>query len=182
MKTRHLLLIAALSTFAWTEAPAQSVENAHRSTNAAAPTRKFNAATQSTGTIIKKDIRWESKIPLNKTYGELTDEQKAELHKMYESLPAGDEPPFPEAGMKPIFNAIKKAQRILQSRGTLDLAVTVGPDGKAIKVENFSSVRTGQMTDHAQEVLLLTKFKPAVCHGEPCTMQFRFTQKLLPGG
>lgn len=182
MKTTTILLISAISTLALTNAWAQTRETAPMSSTATAPTRNFNAATQTTGTILKKDIRWESKIPLNKTYGELTPEQKADLHKMYESLPAGDEPPFPEAGIKPIFNAIRKAQRVLQSRGTLDMSVTVGPDGKATKVENYSSVRAGQMTDHAQEVLLLTKYKPAVCHGQPCTMQFRFTQKLLPGG
>jgi hypothetical protein len=182
MKTHRYALIAAMSLFSFANAWAQAPETAPRGATAIAPSRNYNSATQSTGTILKKDIRWDSKIPLNKTYGELTEEQRAELHKMYQALPAGDEPPFPEAGIKPIFNAIRKAQRILQSRGTLDLTVTVGPDGKAIKVENFSSVRTGQMTDHAQEILLLTKYKPAMCHGEPCTMQFRFTQKLLPGG
>jgi hypothetical protein len=34
------------------------------------------------------------------------------------------------------------------------------------------------MTEITQQVLLLTPYKPAICSGQPCTMQFRFTQKL----
>jgi len=34
------------------------------------------------------------------------------------------------------------------------------------------------MTEITQQILLLTKFKPGICGGQPCTMQFRFTQKL----
>jgi len=90
-------------------------------------------------------------------------------------------PPFPSEGIKPIFNAVKKAQRILQARGRLDMKVTVGPDGKAIKVEDFGTVRTGQMTETTQQVLLLTTYKPGMCNGTPCTMQFRFTQQLGGG-
>jgi len=152
-----------------------------RSAVASGKTRNMQSASQETGTIIRKDIRWDSKIPLNKTYAELTPEQKAELHKMYENLPAGDEPPFPEQGMKPIFSAIKKAQRIRQARGEINMAVTVDAQGNATKVEDRGGVHDIQMTEIAQQVLLLTKFKPAVCSGQPCTMQFRFTQKLKAG-
>jgi len=145
------------------------------------PQRDYNAATQETGTIIRKDIRWNSKIPLDKTYEQLTDEQKAELHAMYETLGEGDEPPFPENGIKPIFNAIKKAQRIRQARGELILAVTVGPDGKATLVEELGSVYDIQLTELAQQVLLLTKYKPGKCKGQPCTMKFKFVQQMKPG-
>jgi len=145
------------------------------------PTKNTSSSTQETGTIIKKQIRWDSRIPLDKTYAELTPEQKAELHAMYENLPEGDEPPFPATGIRPIFNAIRKAQRIRQAQGELNMAVTVGPDGNAIKVEDRGGVYDIQMTEIAQQVLLLTKYKPAVCKGQPCTMQFRFTQKLKAG-
>jgi hypothetical protein len=181
MNTLKTCFAAAISMFAIHQALAQVRETAPSSGNAVAPTRYYNSATSATGSILKKDIRWDSPIPLNKTYAELTDEQKAALHKMYEKLGPNDEPPFPVEGIKPIFNAVKKAQRILQSRGRLDMKVTVGPDGKAIKVEDFGTVRTGQMTETAQQVLLLTTYKPASCDGTPCTMQFRFTQQLGGG-
>jgi len=181
MKNHRYLLLAAVSAFAFSNAWGQTPETAARGAYSSGNSRNVNAATQETGTIIKKDIRWDSKIPLNKTYGELTPEQKAELHAMYEALPAGDEPPFPETGMKPIFSAIRKAQRIRQARGELIMAVTVGPDGKATKVEELGNVYDLQMTEIAQQVLLLTKYKPAVCSGKPCEMKFKFTQKLKAG-
>ena len=164
MNTYRSCLLAAVSALAFHSAQAQSPN--------------WSPATGSTGTILKQDIRWNSKIPLNKTYGEFTPGEKAELHKMYESLAPGDEPPFPAEGIKPIFTAIKNAQRVLQARGQIDMKVTVGPDGKAIKVEDVGSVAAGKMTELAQQVLLQTTYKPAVCNGQPCTMQYRFTQKL----
>jgi hypothetical protein len=181
MNTYKIFLAATVSFLAIHQAQAQVRDTAPSSGNAAAPTRYYNSATSSTGSILKKDIRWDSKIPLNKTYAELTDEQKAALNKMYETLGPGDEPPFPAEGIKPIFNAVKKAQRIVQARGRLDMKVTGGPDGKAIKVEDFGTVRTGQMTETAQQVLLLTTYQPGMCNGTPCTMQFRFTPQLGGG-
>src|SRR5436853_287091 len=111
MNTLKNCFAAVVSIIAIHEAQAQVRDTAPSSGNAVAPTRYYNSATSATGSILKKDIRWDSPIPLNKTYGELTDEQKAALHKMYEKLGPNDEPPFPAEGMKPIFNAVKKAQR-----------------------------------------------------------------------
>jgi hypothetical protein len=181
MKPYKYFLMVAVTAGAFTNAQAQFSELPKSGVEAPAPTRHYSTPTSDTGTILKKDIRWESKIPLDKSYEELTPEQKAELHAMYESLAPGDEPPFPADGIKPIFVVVKKAQRILQARGELNMAVTVGPDGKATKVEDFGGVYNEQMTDTVQQVLLLTKYKPAMCKGTPCTMQFRFTQKLKAG-
>ena len=181
MNSRKIFVCVAVFACGITSAFAQLRETAPSSGNAVAPTRYYNSATSSTGSILKKDIRWDSKIPLNKTYGQLTAEQKAALNKMYESLGPNDEPPFPAEGIKPIFNAVKKAQRILQARGRLDMKVTVGPDGKAIKVEDYGTVRPGQMTETTQQVLLLTTYQPGLCTGTPCTRQFRFTQQLRGG-
>ena len=55
------------------------------------------------------------------------------------------------------------------------------PDGNAIQVEDFSNVHNAQMREALQNALMLTKYKPAVCNGAPCTMQFKFTQSLKPG-
>jgi hypothetical protein len=173
--------LIALSSFAVSTVQAQTPDSpAVRSSPGHEP-RKYSDSTSETGTILKQNIRWTSKIPLNKTYGEFNDAQKAELRAMYKDMPEGDEPPFPAEGIRPIFNAIKNAQRTLQARGSLDLAVTVGPDGTATKVDDFSSLKSPQMSELAQQVLLLTKYKPAVCSGQPCTMQYRFQQKLKGG-
>ena len=140
--------------------------------------RYMSEASANTGTMIKKQIRWSSKIPLNRTYAELSPQQKAEFHAMYESIPPGDEPPFPLEGLKSVFTAIKKAQGKLQANGDLNMAVTVGPDGKAKQVADYGSVDNPEMTKFAASVLLMTRFKPAVCAGTPCTMQFPFNLRL----
>jgi len=129
---------------------------------------------QQTGSIIRKEIAWSSQLPLNRTYAELTTEQKKHFHSNYESIAPGDEPPFPIEGLKPIVAAISKAQKIRLAHGDLRLIVTVGPDGMGKKVESFGTVEDAEMTKFAVSVLLLTKYKPAVCNGAPCTMQFPF--------
>jgi hypothetical protein len=173
MKTFKVCLFVAVSAGTFTIAQATSPDHV--------PVQVAQQSSMSTGTILKKDIRWESKIPLNKPYSELTPEQKEALHAMYPSLRPGDEPPFPEKGIKPIFNTVKNAQHVLQARGELDMVVTVDPDGKAVKVENLGNVQNPRMLEATQQALLQTKYKPGLCSGTPCTMQFRFQQKLKSG-
>jgi outer membrane biosynthesis protein TonB len=184
MNTYKICLLLAASAGAVSVAHAQaSVPNESPAfgASATAVTRNFNEATSETGTIIKKEVRWDSKIPLNKTYGQLTPEQKDYFHAMYEALKPGDEPPFPLEGIKPIINAINKGQSMMRARGELNLTVTVGPDGKATEVADYGSTRNREMLNYAASILLMTKFKPAVCSGKPCTMQFPFALKLTGG-
>jgi hypothetical protein len=175
MNTCKRFLLFAACAFGFTTAQAQIPSSTGGDNKTL---RTMHEASTDTGTLIKKEIRWSSKIPLNRTYAQLTPEQKAEFHAMYESLPPGDEPPFPAEGLKAVFSAIKKAQEKLQARGDLNMAVTVGPDGKAKQVADYGSVDNPEMTKFAASVLLMTKFKPAVCAGAPCTMQFPFNLRL----
>jgi len=140
-----------------------------------------NAPTSFTGTILRKQLTWNSNIPLNKTYEQLTPEQKAELGALYEQMPPGNEPPFPIQGLRPVFNSIVKGQRIVRARGTLNMVVNVSPEGKALDVIDLGGVggvNAREMTQFAQSVLLMTKFKPAVCAGKPCKSQFPFQLEL----
>jgi hypothetical protein len=179
MKPYKYLLSIAVAALVYSAAQAQVFPSVSGRLLPTQPTtRLVNESTQSTGTIIKRDIKWDSSIPLNKTYGELTPEQKAELRALYTTMPEGDEPPFPAEGMKRIFNAVRNAQRISQARGEINMVVTVGADGKATKVESFGNESSVHMTEVTEQILLLTKYKPGKCDGQPCTMQFRFTQKL----
>jgi hypothetical protein len=141
------------------------------------PVNLTNSATSFTGTILHKELKWNSKIPLNKTYDQFSPEEKAELAALYETMPPGDEPPFPVQGMRPVFNNIKKGQQIVRARGTLNMVVTVSPEGKALDVADRGGVggpNAAQMSQFAQSVLLMTKFKPAVCSGKPCKSEFPF--------
>jgi hypothetical protein len=132
----------------------------------------------STGSLIRKDVAWSTKIPLNRTYAELTTEQKDAFNKNYEPIAPGDEPPYPVDGLKPIVAAIIKGQEAYLAVGELRLLVTVGPDGKAKDVSAYGKVDNPGMAKFAASVLLLTKYKPAICKGSPCTMQFPFQLKL----
>jgi hypothetical protein len=181
MNTHKFLLLLAVTASAVTTAHAQSPLPPTRPSPGLAPTRITNEATSDTGTLLSKEMRWTSKIPLDKTYGELNDKQKAQLHSLYESMPPGDEPPFPLEGMKPVFNAIKAAQKKIMAKGVLNLAVTVGPDGIAKNVVDLGSTKNADMTEFAGTVLMMTKFKPAVCGGKPCESQFPLHLKLSGG-
>lgn len=141
------------------------------------PVRLMNESSSTTGTIIRRDLEWSSKIPLDKTYEQFSPDEKAAFDALYEALAPGDEPPFPAAGLRPVFNNIRKGQQIVRARGKLNLVVTVDAEGKATQVADLGGVGGAnalEMTRYAGSVLLMTKFKPAVCGGKPCQSQFPF--------
>jgi hypothetical protein len=123
------------------------------------------------GSQIRRQAVTGSRIPINRKYHELTAEQKAIVHGWYESIAPGDEPPFPVDGMKPIHDAVRKAQARLLVTGNLFLVATVEPNGEVSAVKAIGSP-SPEMTRVAGSVLLLTKFKPAVCGSVACAMDF----------
>jgi hypothetical protein len=90
------------------------------------------------------------------------------VHRWYESIAPGDEPPFPLDGLKPV---VWKGQAKLLGTGELFLIATVEANGVVAQVKAIGSP-SPEMTKFASTVLLLTKFKPAVCAGRPCKMDF----------
>jgi hypothetical protein len=103
----------------------------------------------------------------------LSDEQKAILASRYENLGVQDEPPFPADGLAPIMRLLSQAQQKLLVSGSLYLIVDVGADGNAREVKAIGSP-SPEMTNFAASVLALAKYKPGVCAGQPCRMQFPF--------
>lgn len=126
--------------------------------------------------IIHKEVTGAT-IPINRRYQDLTLEEKAKVNQWYESMGPGDEPPFPEAGLGAIYNAIRVAQHRFLVRGELRMAVTVNSAGEATEVQAMKSP-SPEMTQFAATVLMLTKYKPAQCQGQPCQMQFPLTLDL----
>ncbi len=119
-------------------------------------------------------------IPLNLRYGEMTAAQKAALKGQYEPMAEGDEPPFPSEGLRPIVDAVMKANAKLLVEGPVELIVDVDANGDATAVSVLRS-SSPKMVDFAAHILMLTKYKPAFCSGQPCRMQyplnFNFTVK-----
>ena len=113
-------------------------------------------------------------IPINRRYHELTAEQKEIINSWYEHIAPGDEPPFPAEGLQPIHEAIGRGQGKALVSGEMLLLATVNAAGDVEAVKVYRSP-TKQMTQFVSGVLVLTKFKPAVCGGLPCRMEYPFT-------
>ena len=162
--TRYcLLFLVMLAGFAPRPARSQS----------SAPEYVIREDQPRTGSHIRRDEVAGSTIPLNKRYYELSAAERETLNQGYEPMERGDEPPFPAEGLRPIYDAIRKAQKKLLVEGNLFLVADVGADGKVTQVSVFDSP-SEKMTSFAGSVLLMTAFKPALCGGKACKMQYPF--------
>ncbi|MBB3222326.1 energy transducer TonB [Pseudoduganella umbonata] len=125
-----------------------------------------------TGSLLRRESG-RLHVPPDKTYAELPEADKARLRSLYEHMAADDEPPFPARGYRPLMRAMSTVQEQLQVEGTVDMGVIVGPDGRASEVKVYGS-SDPQLTTVIASVLVLEKYKPALCRGTPCTQEFPF--------
>jgi hypothetical protein len=125
-----------------------------------------------TGSLLKRESA-RLNVPPDKTYAELPEADKARLRSMYDNMAADDEPPFPARGYRSLMRAMSTVQEKLQVAGTVDMGVIVGPDGRAREVKVYGS-SDPQLTTVIANVLVLEKYKPALCRGTPCTQEFPF--------
>jgi hypothetical protein len=125
-----------------------------------------------TGTLLKRDAARVT-LPPDKTYPELSEADKARLRSLYEQMGPEDEPPFPARGYGPLMRAMSTVQRKLHIEGMVDIGVIVGLDGRASQVKVYGSPDP-QLTTVVANVLMLEKYKPALCRGTPCVQEFPF--------
>jgi hypothetical protein len=123
------------------------------------------------GTNIRRVIVSGSVLPLDKGYGELSPEEQSYVKSQYEQMGSNDEPPFPVNGLRPIYKALATIQRKIGVTGDMTLVVDIDDQGKATSVSALKSP-DAEMTKLAASVLMLQKYKPALCSGSPCSMQF----------
>ena len=126
-----------------------------------------------TGTNIPRDVVFASELPLNRRYGEMSEAEQRKVRSLFEAMPAGDEPPFPIDGLGPVYRAIQKVTERMQVRGDMTLVVRVAPDGEATSVQVLKSP-DAEATRAVGSVLMLTRYKPAICAGTPCAMDYPF--------
>jgi hypothetical protein len=112
-----------------------------------------------------------SSIPLDQTYNQLSDAHKAMLRGLYEDMSEQDEPPFPANGLGKLLEAINKGATKHQARGDFALIVHVASDGLASSVEVLKTPND-EFGRFAASVVMLTKFKPALCGAQACAMDF----------
>jgi hypothetical protein len=145
------------------------------SAHAGEPVSALKEEVARTGTHIKRDVAWSKAIPVNLRYHELDAGARAVLADQYESLGEGDEPPFPQDGLQGILKPLSKGQQKLLVRGTMKLFVDVGADGKAKAVSLAEPFQDETMVNFVASVLMLTPYKPGMCKGVPCAMQYPFS-------
>ncbi|WP_417068083.1 energy transducer TonB [Niveibacterium terrae] len=161
MKAVRLLASCFLTVLAFTVS-AQTLPPVEHGVKDAIPTAKP-----------PRNRAWSYRIPLNRRYSELTAEERKIVHAQYESLAVGDEPPFPLEGYKPLVQAMTALQKAMMVWGELSLIALIDAEGNPQSVSAYGSP-SPEMTKAAATVLMLTKFKPAVCAGKPCAMEFPF--------
>jgi len=111
------------------------------------------------------------RIPFDKRYSELTPEQQQILKARYEGMGETDEPPFPLEGLRPIYKALADAQQKLGVWGDLVLFVDVDSQGQPTSASVMQSPDP-EMARFAATILMLQRYKAALCKGVPCKMQF----------
>jgi hypothetical protein len=126
-----------------------------------------------TGTSLKRNMA-QLDFPPNKTYAELSEADKARLRGMYEKMGANDEPPYPLRGYGKLMRSVAAAGGSLQVQGAIEMGVIVGADGRANEVKVYRSPDPKTTTVMAN-VLMLEKYKPALCQGKPCAQEFPFS-------
>lgn len=123
-----------------------------------------------TGSNIRRNAVTGS-IPFDKRYDELTPEQQELFRSQYQRLGPRDEPPFPANGLATVYKAISVAQNFMQVQGNLSLFVEISSKGEPLAVSVFESPDP-QIARAVASILMLEKYKPALCDGTPCQMGF----------
>ncbi|HJV62920.1 MAG TPA: hypothetical protein VJ743_18365 [Albitalea sp.] len=126
-----------------------------------------------TARAIRDVIARSQHIPFDKRYADLSSEQKDGLRSLYKDMGPADEPPFPRDGLAPLVRLLQKGQSKMLVTGPLYLIVDVSAEGEAEAVKAIGSP-SPEMTQFAASVMLLTKYKPALCAGTPCKQQYPF--------
>lgn len=117
----------------------------------------------------------DSSFPLTAGWDRLTSEQKQAFQSLYATLEKGDEPPYPIKGPGDFYRVASAAAgtfgRSNDALGTLRLYVLVGKDGSPLRISQVGTFDKDIMRYVAAQAMN-TRFKPAMCHGEPCEMMY----------
>ncbi|MES2901722.1 MAG: hypothetical protein V4723_18500 [Pseudomonadota bacterium] len=118
-----------------------------------------------------KTSRFTLNVPPDKNYADLTEAQKNLVKANYENLGPDDEPPYPVGGVLTLYKTISDVGIYWKAVGEIELIATVSPEGNVTAVSAFKTPDI-RMTEYAAKILAVQKFKPAMCKGVPCVMDF----------
>ncbi|WP_457426745.1 hypothetical protein [Roseateles sp. P5_E7] len=137
------------------------------------PRKQFELRVEETGTRFGRAAMTSQGLPLNRRYAELDAKEKALVRANYEGMPEADEPPFPADGLLPVMTTLHIGAERGFPLGKLAVVVDVDSSGKVQHAQTFGKV-DADFARFAASVLARTPFKPAVCAGNPCAMQYVF--------
>jgi hypothetical protein len=116
-------------------------------------------------------------IPADKSYDELTPDEKAKFRAQFSNLAATDEPSYPIAGLRPLAEEIVAALAGGPvGKGALLVTVHVDDQGEAKSTAVYETPDP-RVSRVVAVVLMKTKYKPARCNGKPCSSEFPFTAR-----
>lgn len=127
-----------------------------------------------TAKAIPEVIARSAHLPLSKRYQDMTETERDVIRGFYTAMAPNDEPPFPKHGLGLIVKSLYAAQSRLLVSGSLYLVVDISSEGNATSVTAYGSP-SPEMTKFAASLMLLTKYKPALCSGRPCAEKFPFS-------
>ena len=130
-----------------------------------------------TGTMIERPLVTGGRVPIDKSYAELSPEEQRMVKADYGNLGASDEPPYPLNGLKSISQRIAHADVSATVDGELVMQVDVNSSGDATAVTTVRSPNA-HIADVAAAALQREKYKPAMCRGQPCAMPFVYHVEL----
>lgn len=112
-------------------------------------------------------------VTLNSTYSELAPDERALVRSDYVQLGANDEPPYPLYGMLPVLREMQTIRLATTDDGKVSLIVRVDAQGVP---HGFAVLRAPDVgvAKAFGFVLMHTRFKPAMCAGQPCESDFAF--------
>lgn len=131
----------------------------------------LNETEPETGSHIRKPIAKTTLYPLDRSWSKLTPQERVSLRRFYENMPENDEPPFPQDGLEAVVRDLMSRAGSVEYKGPFRIHVTVDSKGLVTGVDLVEYVDLKRARYLAQ-AFLDVKFKPAVCGGKPCTMQF----------
>ena len=123
-----------------------------------------------TGSMLPQEIV-RAAVPFDGRYADLAPADRATLARDYESLPDGDEPPFPLYGLRHMIKPLVRYADTYSPVGPLVASVEVDSQGHATAVTVYKSPDP-QLTQLVAAAMQFEPYKPGVCHGQPCKMSY----------
>lgn len=149
--------------------PAQPVER---------PSYGVRQEQPSVGSHLRRDAASGFNVPPGLSYQQLSPEQQQLVKEPYKILLEDDEPPYPLNGPEAIARAFSAMHDKARVRGQFRLLTQIDSEGKPTSVAVLEAPEP-ELGRIAASILMLSKFKPARCGGQPCAMRYEYDTKFV---